>query len=175
MVPSGTTRASSGTLFGAQLILWTVFQPHPQNHSPMGIFSRIRRRANTKNEKKTCAHKFLFETTKNIQREQNTEKRTSLKLIFLPINFSRSCYYCIVSTIVFPILAVPAYKSGGLYPRGWMPHPKKPERVPREIGLFLPTKKQYTSIPQSHTHKLISQSRTFTGGTLRDDPRPWQA
>lgn len=59
--PPGATRVRRGTLLRFGKSLDGVFKPHPSNHSPMGIFSRIRRREKRKN---TCAHKFLFETTK---------------------------------------------------------------------------------------------------------------
>lgn len=98
--------------------LWTAFQTSSTNHSPMGIFSRIRRR---EKKEKIPAHTNSCSRLLKLPAEavwyHKYRKNAHLKLIFLPI--SREAVIPLLSTTVFQywprLVLEPAQ---GLSPRG---------------------------------------------------------
>lgn len=139
--------------------VWQIFgrrsKPHPQTILQWEFFLGL---GDEKKRKNTCAHKFLFETTKTTSGSSiiNTEKNAHLKLIFLPI--SREAVP-LLSTTVFQYWPRPGSLASAvpLTSRPWMPHPKIPEGVPREIDLFLSSSNSATKTKTNRTKPNLTQ------------------
>lgn len=140
--------------------VWQIFgrrsKPHPQTILQWEFFLGL---GDEKKRKNTCAHKFLFETTKTTSGSSiiNTEKNAHLKLIFLPI--SREAVP-LLSTTVFQYWPRPGSLASAvpLTSRPWMPHPKIPEGVPREIDLFLSSSNSATKTKTKNAQNLTSHN-----------------
>lgn len=140
--------------------VWQIFgrrsKPHPQTILQWEFFLGL---GDEKKRKNTCAHKFLFETTKTTSGSSiiNTEKKRTSKTN-ISSYLSRSC-----TTVIddrFPILAAPGSVASAvpLTSRPWMPHPKIPEGVPREIDLFLSSSNSATKKQKQTAQNLTSHN-----------------
>lgn len=156
VAPSGTTRARRGTLFVVWTNFWTAFS---SLNPPLLHYSKNRwenkflglgdGRINENISTSSVQNTYKYITLKFLPSRPSSKTRRNKKKTHISENSTFSSYFylssgCCTTTFdgrlwvlfLFPILAEPACWPGGLSSRAWMPHPKMPERVPREVDLF---------------------------------------
>lgn len=139
--------------------LWTASQTSSSNHSPMGIFSRIRRR---EKKEKIPAHTNSCSRLLKLPAEavyHKYRKNAHLKLIFLPIS-REAVNHCYRRPFSKTGRAWFFSQRSAFNPRTWMPHPKMPEGVPRETDLFLSS----SITPQNRTKPNLTQTTLSPSG-----------